>query len=229
MDNKNIETVIVKADDNYVESCLEDSVNAVSTKTRKPEGYVEIFSIDENGNKQQIGKKNLVLYVGREWIASRLCNLNNPNILPSQSQYLSWLGLGNEGCPIGDPLNPNTPVNTLVGLSNDIPISSIDTECGDLRGGYYYKHPFDSIEFQQDPANNNNWLILKITTTISTMDANGYNINEAGLFLCGEAIDSGPGTPQIFAGPFDIFSIVTFPSIVKDSSRQLVFYWYLYC
>jgi hypothetical protein len=220
--NKEPETVVVDINENYGDSCIGDSVNAVGSSSRKPEGYVEIYSIDSDGNKQKVGKSNLVLYKGREWIASRLCNQDNINVNATPDQYLSWFGLGNEGSPAGDPLNPNTPINTMTGLSNEVRINESDTSCADLRGDGYYKHPFDSIEFQQDAANGNKWLVLKVTTTISIDDANGYNISEAGLYLS----NSNAGE---FAGPFEIFSIVTFPAIVKDNSRQLVFYWYLYC
>lgn len=232
MEDKKInepETIIVNIDENYGDSCIKDAVNSINTTDRKPKGYVEIYSIDENGTKQKVGKSNLVLYVGREWIASRLCNVENTNISsssgPLPEDFISWLGLGDAGTPAGDPLDPTTPVNTLTGLSNEIPINAIDTDCADFRTGppdAYYKHPFDQIEFQQDPANENNYLIIKITTTISTLDANGYNLSEAALFTSNS--DTGEHT-----GPFNIFSIVTFPTIVKDNSRQLVFYWYLYC
>ena len=227
MEDKKIkvpETIVVNIDDNYGDSCIKDSVNSISTKSRKPEGFVEIYSVDKNGNKKLVGKSNLVLYVGREWIASRICNLENtdPSVTAMPDEFISWLGLGNGGAPVGDPLNPNTPTNTLIDLSNEIPVHSSDINCADLRGGSYYKHPLDEIEFQQDSLNNDSWLILKVTTTLSVDHANGYNLNEAGLFTSNS--DAGGHT-----GPFNIFSIVTFPTIVKDDSRQLVFYWYLYC
>lgn len=219
---KEPETIVVNIDENYGDTCIKDSVNNTSTKERKPEGYVEVYSIDKDGNKQMVGKSNLVLFVGREWIASRICNLKNTNIYPMQSDFISWLGLGNGGAPVGDPLNPNTPTNIMTGLANPIPIHATDISCSDLRSGYYYKQPLDSIVFQQDALNSDKYLILKITTTLSTEHANGYNLSEAGLFVS----NSNVGT---VADHFNIFSIVTFPSIVKDDSRQLVFYWYLYC
>jgi len=225
MDDKKIkepETIVVNIDENYGDACISDGVNKVNNKSRKPEGYVEIFSIDENGTKQKVGKSNLVLYVGREWITSRLCNIKNANIDPDENEFISWFGLGNGGTPINDQLNPNVPVNTLTGLASEIPLHATDSSCTDLRSGQYYKHPFDTIEFQQDVLNDDKWLILKVTTTISVDHANGYNLNEAGLYTS----DSNVGGS---AGPWNIFSIVTFPSIVKDDTRQLVFYWYLYC
>ena len=225
MEDKKIkepETLVVNIDDNYGSSCIQDSVNGVDNKARKPEGYVEIFSIDKDGKKQKVGKSNLVLFTGREWIASRICNIKNPGIDQDETEYINWFGLGNGGTPAGDPLNPNVPVNTDTDLSSEIPLHATDTSCADERSGQFYKHPFDSIEFQQDALNDDSWLILKVTTTISVDHANGYNLNEAGLFTSNSNV-GGSG------GPFNIFSIVTFPSIVKDDTRQLVFYWYLYC
>jgi len=225
MEDKKIkepETIIVNIDENYGDSCIADGFNKTSTKSRKPEGFVEVYSIDEDGNKKQVAKSNLVLFNGREWIASRIANIDNGSISPNSDEYISWFGLGNGGAPIGDPLNPNAPTNGMTNLSNEIAIHSSDISCADFRAGSYYKHPFDAIEFQQDGLNDNSYLILKITTTISTDHANGFNLNEAGLYTS----NSNAGEHN---GPFNIFSIVTFPSIVKDDTRQLVFYWYLYC
>lgn len=219
---KDPETIVVNIDDNYGDSCLKDSVNGISTKERKPEGFVEIFSVDKDGNKKLVGKNNLVLFNGREWIASRICNIKNANITADEDEFISWFGLGNGGAPIGDPLNPNTPTNGITDLSNEIPIHTSDITCADYRAGSYYKQPLDSIVFQQDALNDDKWLILKVTTTLSVDHANGFNLNEAGLFTSNS--DAGE-----HGGPFNIFSIVTFPTIVKDDSRQLVFYWYLYC
>ena len=219
---KEPETIVVKIDEDYGNSCIQDAVNSINAKSRKPEGYVEIFSIDADGKEQQVGKSNLVLFTGREWIASKICNLKNVSIDQNEVDFINWIGLGNGGAPAGDPLNPNVPVNTITSLSSEIPLHPSDTSCADLSSGQYYKHPFDSIQFQQDALNDDKWLILKVTTTISVDHANGYNLNEAGLFTS----DSDAGGA---VGPFNLFSIVTFPSIVKDDTRQLVFYWYLYC
>jgi len=216
-----VKTIHVKVDDKYGDSCVGDSACPIS-KTRKPEGYVEIYDVLEDGNKQLIGKHNLVLYVGREWICSRIFNQVNVNITPEEDEWINWLGVGTGGAPVGDPLNPTTPVSTDTGLSTEVSIHTTDTNLADFRAGAYWKHPFDSVEFQQDSANNNQWLIAKVTTTLGTDDANGNNLNEAALFTSDS--DAGGHT-----GPFNIFSLVTFPTIVKDSSRQIMFMWYLYC
>jgi hypothetical protein len=85
----------------------------------------------------------------------------------------------------------------------------------------YYKHPFDSLTFEQDADNYNYWLIIRVATTLGTDDGNGFNINEAGLFT---ATSSAGG----HAGNFNLYARVTFPTIVKTSARQLLFVWYVY-
>ncbi len=219
-----METIHVNVNDNYGDACLKDSINQISEggSKRKPDGFVEIYEVDEKGEKKLIGKSNLVVYAGREYIASRIFNQENVNINPDEDEFVSWFGVGTGGAPLGDPLNPTAPVSTDTSLSTEAVIHSSDTNCADLRGSDYYKHPFDSIEFQQDGANNNQWLIVKVTTTLGADDANGNNVNEAALFTS-DSIAGGHG------GPFNLFSLVTFPTIVKDSSRQIVFLWYLYC
>ena len=218
-----MEEIKVVINDNYGDECLKDSVVNRPVDERKPTGFVEIYEL-KNGKKKLIAKSNLVVYQGREWIAERILNTNNASTSTGPTEFISWFGLGSGGTPIGDPLNPTTPVSTDTNLDTEVPISPSDANCGDLRLGNYYKHPFDTIEFQQDPTNSDKWLVVKITTTIGTNDANGggsQNLNEAGLFVA--ASDAGG-----YSGDFFIFSRVTFATLVKSISRQLVFIWYIY-
>ena len=215
-----MDTIEINVNDNYGK-CLKDSVVPLKGKDRKPEGYVEIFEISDDGKKKKLGKHNLVVYQAREYVAERILNTNNVNTSTTPDMFISWLGVGDGGTPVGDPLNPTAPVNTDTDLSNEVPVSTTDTNCADYRSGAYWKKPIGSIEFEQDSSNNNEYLIGKLTITLGTDDANGYNLSEAGLFVSSSA--SGG-----HAGPFYMFSIVTFPTIVKDSSRQLLFLWYLY-
>ncbi len=219
-----MEETIVQINDKYGDECLKDSVVQESPDARKPQGYVEIYEVDDNNEKQLIGKNNLVVYQAREWIAERILNTNNASTSTTPAMWINWLGVGSGGAPVGDPLNPNTPVSTNTDLDTALPIHATDTNCADFDGSDYYKHPFDSIEYQQDASNNNEYLIAKITTTIGTDDANdsgSQNLNEAGLFVS----DSDAGGAS---GPFYLFSRVTFPTIVKDITRQLMFIWYIY-
>jgi hypothetical protein len=224
MEEVKIERTLVKVDEKYGH-CLEDKCFGGNTKERKPEGFVEIYDILENGNKQLIGKSNLVLYQGREWLAERAFNTNNTNTTTTPSQFICWLGLGDGGCPPGDPLNPDSPTSLDTDLANEIPINPTDTNCTDWRVGEsaFFKKPFDSIVFEQDAGNSNKWLISKVTITIASADSNGENINEAGLFVCAS---SAGGVGNV--GPWAIAARCTFPTIVKTVARQLMFLWYIY-
>ena len=221
MDNDKT-THIVEIKDQYG-NCLQDRCihpNVDSSRGR-PQGFVEIFEINKDGDKKLVGKSNLVVYQGREWIAERIFNAENTNTSVSRSMYISWFGVGIGGCPIGDPLTPDAPQSTDTNLDTEVPINASDTSCADFRSGAYYKHPFDAISFEQDPSNGNKYLVANCATTLSNVDANGYNLNEAGLFLA----SSNAGG---HAGPFYLFARITFPTIVKDATRQLMFIWYIY-
>lgn len=223
MTNKN--DIEINVQDVYGDNCLADSTRNI-VPNRSPKGFVEIFEVDSEGNKKLVGKCNLVLYKGREWLAQRMMNLNNVmSISPSsKDEFISWLGLGDGGVTLGDPFNPNAPVMTDTNLYNEVMINATDSSSADYRlipeiG--YYKIPFDSIEFETDNLNDDTWLVVKITITIKTTDANDKQLSEAGLFTS-SSTDGG------HSGPFNIFARVTFPSIVKTSDRRLIFTWYLY-
>lgn len=218
--NNEIKTTIVKIGDKYNE-CLEDKISQNnSSKLRSPKGFVEIYEINEKGEKQLVGKSNLVVYLGREWLASRAFNTTNVAISPTILEYICWFGLGDAGCPVGDPLTPTPPTNSDTELGNKILIGS-EASYADPDGlGNFYKHPL-AVSFVQDSANDNAYLIVQSTITISATDANGYNLSEAGLYTA----ESNAGG---YAGPFHLFSRVTFPTLVKTAARQLVFVWFIY-
>ncbi len=226
---KKIDTIEIIAKDFYGDNCLDDSVgNRNGIKKGSPEGYVEIYEVDDSGNRKLVGKHNLVLYIGRELLAQRLVNVQNSNISATKDEFISWFGLGDGGVIPGDPLNPSPPTLTDTGLSSQIMITATDSSAADYHTvdsshpeEGYYKIPFDSIEFEQDVLNDDRWLVIKITTTISADYANNKQLSEAGLFTA--ASDLGG-----YTGQFTIFSRVTFPSIVKTSDRRLIFSWFLY-
>jgi len=221
--NKKFNNIEINVHD-YYGSCLQDSVNIADYNNRGPKGFVEIYEILPDGQKKLIGKPNLVLYLGREWLAQRLFNSNNSAITSAPGDFIYWVGLGNAGAPEGDPLTPTAPTNTDTGLGNDIMINASDSTNGDYRVSPvtgYYKQPIDGVEFQQDVNNNNNYLIVKVTITVGADNGNGYNISEAGLF-------TAPTSSGGELGPFTIYCRTTFPSIVKTSSRILTFIWYIY-
>lgn len=208
----------------YYGECLQDGININHQNNRGPKGFVEIYETLNDGQKKLIGKPNLVLYIGREWIAQRLFNSNNSAVTSSPGDFIYWVGLGDAGAPAGDPLTPTAPTNTDTGLGNDIMINATDSTNGDYRLSPivgYYKQPIDGVEFEQDENNSDKYLIVKVQITVGADNGNGYNISEAGLFTA--PTNSGGET-----GPFTIFSKTTFPSIVKTSSRILTFIWYIY-
>jgi hypothetical protein len=219
MEEKN---TVIEIEDRYGDICFGDS-SKFSPSERRPQGFVNIFEVDKNGNKELVGKSNLVLYQGREIVASRMFDLQNPNISASPNEFIGWFGLGSGGAPVGNPFIPNPPNSTDTDLTTPIMINPTDATCGDfnitLEG--YTKHPFDSVNFQQDSNNSNKYLVIQVLTTMGLDDGVGQLMNEAGLFT---AASSAPG----YSGTFHLFAKVTFPTIYKSDTRELLFVWYLY-
>jgi len=192
-----------------------------SFRKKTPDNIVEMYEVDENGKENLVYRThNLVVYNGRQLAASRMFNTNNENITATASEFIYWVGLGTGGCPVGDPLSPTSPTNSDTDLENSIGIST-DSTCADFLDPYYYKKPIDSVEFEEDENNSNSYLITKVTITIQGGEANGNNINELGLF----AAASNEGG---YSGNFTLYARVTFPSLVKTSSKIYRFIWYLF-
>lgn len=227
-DNKNFE---IQSIDEYR---LNDSINSKNREKKyRPRGYVYVYSTDVNdpSSKQLISEnkvdpvdddENLIVYSGREWVASRIFNVDNSNITPSSNGFLYWIGVGTGGAVSGDIFTPESPTNSDTDLDNPIPISADNTDYADERYDGYYKKPYEAIDFQQDEENDDAWLVVKITVVLTGSDANSADpLNEAGIYI---AESNSPG----FTGPFTLFSRVTFSSIQKDSTRQLTLVWYIY-
>jgi len=219
-------TKVIKIDDHYGEHCFNDSMCPDRTE-RKPLGMVHIFEVDEEGQKKLIQKSNLVVYQGRSIVACRMFNMPNLAAISDstavQNEFICWLGLGNGGAPSQNPFVPYVANSTDTDLQSKIMINPTDATCSGFSSilGGYTKHPFDSVDFEQDSSNNNAYLICRVITSIGTNDANGSQINEAGLYTA--ASNSGN-----YTGPFHLFARVTFPTLVKDSTRPLLFVWYIY-
>jgi hypothetical protein len=225
--DKKIKTTEIVVKEMYGDNCFRDSMKPGGIK-RGPKGFVEVYEVQPNGEKVLVSKSNLILYLGREWVAQRIMNLNNPSVTPTKDEILYWFGLGDGGVDPADPLDPIAPIITDTDLYSRLMINATDASCSDYHVtgvGYpdtgYYKKYFDSVEFEQDNLNDDKWLVIKITFTVGVDDANGGLISEAGLFSAES--DSG-GYP----GPFSIFARVTFPTIIKTDDRQLIFRWYLF-
>jgi hypothetical protein len=225
---KKIETIEINAVEDYG-GCLGDSINKKVSDRVSPKGYVEIFEERDDGSKKLIGKHNLVLYMGREWLAERIMNKNNSFIDATKDEFICWFGLGNGGVIPGDPFDPTPPVITDNDLASRVMITATDSSAADYHTVAlpyfpetgYYKIPFDSVGFEIDPENDDSFLIIKVTITVGSEYANGKQLSEAGLFTAESDLGG-------YSGMFHIFSRVTFPSIVKTSDRRLIFNWFLY-
>lgn len=229
---KDIKTTVVEINDQYGDLCLGDSVGkGCAIGERRPQGIVEIYDVDKDGKKQLVRKSNLVVYRGRESLAQFLVKLDNTNLAVDQQaryHYLCWFGLGDGGALPADPFVPVPPANENDDLESNVMIlasSSIAADFHTAGGVYpetgYYKIPFDQITFESDPYNDNRYFVLKIETTVDVSYVNDKELSEAGLFT------ATSGTPG-HAGTFLLFARVTFPTILKDENRRLLFTWYLY-
>jgi hypothetical protein len=230
MTDKKIKTTEIEIRDFYGDKCLSDSFNRSGGGRGKPEGYVEIYEEDENGERKLIGRHNLVLYQGREQLAQRMMNFENLMVVSTKDEFVTWFGLGDGGVLPADPLDPIPPILTDTELYSLVMINATDSSSADYNivdadhpEEGYYKHPFDSIEFEQDAMNDDKWLVIKITTVIGVDDANLYQLSEAGLYTA----ESSLGGP-LNTGPFHLFSRVTFPSLIKTEDRRIIFRWFLY-
>ena len=232
--DKKVKTTEILIKEEYGDHCLNDSAIKRDNGERRPKGYVEIYDVLEDGKKKLLGRHNLVLYQGREWLAQRAVNQNNTNLTDSdvsrRDAFINWFGLGDGGVLPADPLDPVPPELTDTDLYARVMINATDSSAADyhvVSVGYpetgYYKSPFDSVSFEQDSLNDDNWLVIKIETVIGVDDANGNQLSEAGLFTSPSSSGGMANT-----GPFFLFARVTFPSIIKTTDRRLIFTWYLY-
>jgi len=222
MDKKNI---VVEAHDSYGDCLLDKSQdNNYKLDRNHPHGFVEIYETENGKKKQLLGKHNLVVYLGREWLLSHAFMTQNENISPAYDEYICWFGVGTGGAPIGDPFTPTSPTNLDTDLASSVMIDTTSVIYADYRttpDTGYYKCPPTDYTFEQDADNDNSWLILKVSSTLTVGDCIGYNINEAGLFTA----QSNQGG---YSGDFHLYARITFPTIVKTDSRQLLFIWYIY-
>lgn len=231
---ENVKETEIRITDIYGDKCLVDKFQQGGAGKRRPEGIVEVWEEDENGNKKLVRKTNLVVYLGRETLAQMLVGKNNQDELgnnrltSTKDDYVTWFGLGDGGVLPADPFDPVPPSNENEDLNSRVMINATDSSCADYHVASaeypktgYYKHPFQSVEFERDALNDNRWLVLKLTIPIGIDDANDERLSEAGLFTA----TSGAGG---HSGDFTLFARVTFPTIIKDASRRLIFVWYLY-
>lgn len=186
---------------------LNDKLSAIN-------GAVEIK--DQYGNLL-FQKKNLIVYSGRTIFAQNLFNYARIGGSGDKDLFLSWVSIGSGGADPADPLTPYTPDLTDTGLGTEVIMNASDPLTADSGK----KRKFDSIEILQDSNNNDEYLIVKTTTTIDRNAANGNNINEAGLWLA-DTDDPAAVTRFVLA------SRITFPTIVKNNQLELILSWYYF-
>jgi hypothetical protein len=228
-----MDTQRVQISDNYKKS--QKDVFAATSK--RPRGFVEIFEKTNSGldklDEVEVDfplheGPNLIVYPGRTWLMQRAFDQELSTIdytANDKGSYISWFGLGTGGATPGDVLNPISPELGDLVLAEPAEINIID-DCVDAGR----LHPFDSIVFEEDTANSNEFLISKVTTTIGQNDANGdgnpddfYNLSEAGLYI------SNSNDPLTFVAQSKIlFARVTFSTIRKHALREIVFIWSIY-
>ena len=211
---------IIEIHDHYGDECLVDSISHMKKGARQPRGMVEIYEVGLDGIKKLSRKSNLVIYLGRELICERMFKTQNTNITPDIEEFICWAGLGCGGVNPADPFDPYSPCNQDIELEEDVPIHATNANYADYHHGFYHKVPITTT-YIQDTDNDSAWLINRVGLTFGVEDAVSKQISEAGLFTAG---DNSGG----FWGPFHLFARVTFPTIIKSSTIQLVFVWYLY-
>jgi len=174
----------------------------------------------------------------------------------NKDHFLCWFGLGQGAADTecspgsGDVFAPEPPTNEDTELSCPIMINVSDASSADYHiindpgypggdcqgtGGLYpatgfYKHPFGEITFEEDSLNDNRWIVIRISTTMGVDDANGSTmggqpLNEAGLYT---AASNVPNYGYQDNTKFALFARVTFPTLLKNSTRRLQFVWYLF-
>lgn len=163
------------------------------------------------------GTSNLIVWQGREIVPQILFEKDrNLNSLQKDLR-LRWLSVGSGGADAVNVLSPIAPDSPDFALNQEIIIDAGEINYAD--GGK--KKYFDSVDFEQDSENDNRFLIGKATTTLKYDEANGYDLNEAGIWL------SNSSDPNA-AVTFELFARVTFSTIRKDDQRELVILWYFY-
>jgi hypothetical protein len=226
-------TILIEGTD-YCKSGDQDE----SANKNTPKNIVKIYEIDDETGEQKLIHEdhNLVVYLGREWLAARAMNQNNTAATCGKANcFLSWVGFGYGGA---DPINRLVPIPPKITDTNLYAPRMINTaskgkyaDYGNYGDGYgWYKVPIPlnppGYRFDQDPLNMDAYLRLTVSATLDNDDCidnqgNGKEINEAALFVC----DS---TDAEISGPFYMYARITFPTIIKQNNRRLLINWRLY-
>ena len=197
-------------------------VNLIDYRLRKNKdglpGIKGMFEVSTKDGRKLFTKDNLIVYVGREIFAQKLFNFDRTGN-GEQNLFISWMSVGTGGADPADPLTPVAPTLTDTSLNNEIVIDATDPTTID--GGR--KKKFNTLEILQDTNNDNKYLIVKATMILERDQANGANLNEAGLWLC-----NSDDVNQADTNTLRLASRITFPTIVKNNQLELILAWYYF-
>lgn len=200
---------------------------------------------------------NLIVYRGRHWLMQRAFgqdfDANQSDVAPAGSRdwkdrYVRWFAIGTGGASIADPLTAESPSLDDCALTTHVDIGG--TSYMETTDGNYQFKAFDSgypkfiidgdvpaageslctDASAQDPVDlgtyyADNFLVSIMQITLAADEGNGtgyQDLSEAGLF-CSES-----GGTFATISDLNIFARVTFSTIRKTSSRELVITWYVY-
>ncbi len=217
----------------------------------------ERFNINESKEYEKIvDVNNLVVYRGRAITLARMFNKDlvsdTEPFTNMKDRYISFLAIGSGGADSVSILQPNKPNATdyeLVSHGDVTGLSPTGARYATINGRTYHLFDDDYPQFLVDDEIGNNtdvrslmdqnnkvssyerdsYLVAKVKVTLSAGEANGVtgaqNINECGLFLAPNNSLSGWGS---YTKHLDLFARTTFPTIVKNSTRELVFSWFIF-
>ncbi|MCK5019528.1 MAG: hypothetical protein KAS32_20885 [Candidatus Peribacteraceae bacterium] len=222
----------------------------------QPKGRVRIFEKNKETGEIKLvrDQSNLIVYRGRSWLLQRAFNQDIPVAARADWKdfFISWFAVGTGGVESGAPLTPTSPAlgDCALGTHGTIDdggnfiaapdarefrafdvgypkfVNDSDVNSDDLCAVCNYTDPVDTQSYPCDK------FIISVTkVTLGADEANGgvspgdyQDISEAGLFV-------SPSTSLAY--PFqdeelEMFARVTFSTIRKDDTRELIFTWYIY-
>jgi len=187
-----------------------DYINGIDNNNYKPViGIVEIYDDKKNLIERT---NNLVVYNGREFVASKTFNIGN---------YTTWnithFGVGKGGTSDNDPTTKIGPEDNDTGLYNPLTLNKSNTSY--LANGTLKPIDSTNITLEQDPNTSYHYTRIKINLTIDPTQEPDLltptKINEAALFYTNSS------------GKYRIFAHVTFTDKYIEQNEKLYITWYI--
>lgn len=202
-------------------------------------GVVTISERDKRtGSINQIEKKNLIVYQGREWLLQRAFSSELLGYNDNRHKFLKWFGVGTGGGEIGNPLQAGSTRPWDLELVRQIRLNPEDNpsiiygrkfnELTNVSETGWYKR-FSSVIRREDHANPYILdfieyypeLVADITIELADIDCNGpsgttfYDINEAALYLGNDNDLIGTEIQDGFSQQFQVLKIIVSGNDVK--------------